>query len=211
MKTKRCFISIELSREVINEIKNIQNLIRKKNMFIGKFTEPENLHLTLKFLGEIDEYKISKVMGMLKSVEFNEFEAELGDVGVFSKKFSKNPRFFVPKNYKNEKVSDIKIIWVELLGKVFELQKEIDNNLINLFELENRFMSHITLARVKHVYDKKELIDYLRGIKPRKIKFKIDKFVLKSSDLNPEGPVYKDIKIYGLKSWTKIVVSEFIL
>ena len=200
MKIKRCFISIELPGEMIYVIKNIQNLIKKKNMFIGKFTEPENLHLTLKFLGEIDEYKISNVMRMLKSVEFNEFEAELGNVGVFSKKFSKNPRFFVSKNFKKEEFSDIKIIWIELLGKVFELQKEIDNKLINLFELENRFMSHITLARVKRVYDKKELIDYLKSIKPRKIKFNIDKFILKSSELNSEGPIYKDIKKYSLKS-----------
>ena len=198
MRTKRCFISIKLPKKVINEIKNIQNLIKKKNIFIGKFTEPENLHLTLKFLGEIDEYKISKVMGALKSVEFNEFEAELGYLGIFANKFLKNPGFFVSKNSKKEKVSDIKIIWVELLGKVFELQKEIDNKLNNLFKPENIFMSHITIARVKHVFNKKELIDYLRNIKPRKIKFKIDKFYLMESELKSDKPVYKEIEKYGL-------------
>ena len=42
----RCFISLDLSLECREEIKKIQDLIRKKNLFLGKFTEFENLHLT---------------------------------------------------------------------------------------------------------------------------------------------------------------------
>ena len=181
MRTKRYFISIKLPKKVINEIKNIQNLIKKKNIFNGKFTEPENLHLTLKFLGEIDDYKINKAKVKLGEIRFKIFDCSLGNVGVFSKKF-------------------IRIIWIELLGKVFELQKEVDNKLEWLFEPEKRFMSHITIARVKHVFNKKEAISYLNEIKPIKIKFKIDKFYLMESELSPEGAIYKDIKKYNLES-----------
>ncbi len=176
----RCFIAIDLPREAINYIKDIQKLLKKQSLFNGKFTEPENLHLTLKFLGEIDEEKVEEIKKKLREINFDEFEAGLGEVGVFSKKF-------------------IKIIWIKLNGKgVFDLQKQIDDKLKNLFLEENRFMSHITIARVKSVGDKKALLDYVQKIKIKNIKFKINKFLLKKSELFLEGPVYEDMESYGL-------------
>jgi len=177
---KRCFIALDLPREAINEIKKIQKLIWEKTLFTGKLTESENLHLTLKFLGEVSDEKIKEIKKRLKETEFDEFEVEFGKVGVFSRKY-------------------IRIIWIELLGKVFNLQKEIDNKLKGLFEPEHRFMSHITIARVKSVRDKKGLISYVESIKPKKVKFKISKFFLKKSELKPSGPEYRDLGVYGLK------------
>src|SRR3989338_2580725 len=162
----RVFIALELPLEIIEEIKKIQKLIWKKTLFSGKLTESENLHLTLKFLGEI---------------KLNSFEAFVGEVGVFSRKF-------------------IKIIWIKLNGKgVFSLQKEIDEKLKDLFKPEERFMSHITIARVKYVNDKKGLLNYLKSVKPEAKKFKIEKFFLKKSELKPEGPVYEDLEEYKLE------------
>ncbi len=176
----RAFIALDLPNEVIGEIRKIQKTLKKKNIFIGKSTEPDNLHLTLKFLGEIDEDKIEIVKKRLKEIDFEGFYAETGEVGVFSKSF-------------------IKIIWVKLNGKkIWELQKEIDDKLEGLFEKEERFMSHVTIARVKHVPDKKGFLEYLKSIKPRKIKFYCDRFYLKKSELKPEGPVYEVIEEYPL-------------
>jgi len=178
----RCFIAIDLQREAINSIKDIQKLLKKQSLFNGNFTEPENLHLTLKFLGEIDEGKIGEVKKKLKEIKFDEFEARLGEIGVFSKRF-------------------IKIVWIKLNGKgIFDLQKQIDEKLSGLFPEEDRFMSHITIARVKGVGDKKALLDYVQKIKTKNIKFKIDKFFLKKSELSPEGPVYEDLGSYGLEN-----------
>src|SRR3989344_7165019 len=176
---KRIFIAIDLPREAINEIKRIQKLIEKQRLFAGKFTEPENLHLTLKFLGEISNEKIEEVKKRLKEIKIDKFNAELGEVGVFSRSF-------------------VKIIWIKLNGKVFGLQKSVDESLEGLFEKEERFMSHITIARVKNVAGKKKLIEYLESVKPSEINFKVDKFYLKESKLLPEGPVYEDIEEYGL-------------
>lgn len=178
METKRTFIALDLPREAMNEIERLQELIKKQNLFIGKFTEIENLHLTLKFLGEIDESKIEEVKKRLNEIKFNEFEVELGDVGVFSKKY-------------------LKIIWVKL-ENCWRLQKEIDEKLSGLFEPEVRFMGHVTLARAKKAGDRKALIDYTKHIKPKKIKFKVDRFFLKKSELFPEGPVYEDLEEYSL-------------
>jgi len=176
----RTFIALDLSREIKNEIKKIQQLIKRQNLFTGKFTDVENLHLTLKFLGEIDEEKIEEVKKELKEIQIDKFEGYIGEVGVFSKSF-------------------IKIIWVKLGGKpVFELQKEIDEKLKDLFSVEARFMSHITIARVKYPHNKKELLKYLESVKPSKLKMKVDRFYLMKSELRPEGPQYEVIEEYKL-------------
>ncbi|MDP3027145.1 MAG: RNA 2',3'-cyclic phosphodiesterase [Nanoarchaeota archaeon] len=178
----RCFIAIDLPREAINEIIKIQKLIKEKKLFDGKVVEGENLHLTLKFLGEIDEKKIEEVKRRLKEVKIEGFEANIGKIGVFPSRYN----------------SYIRVLWIELKGKgVFELQKQIDECLNGLFEKENRFMSHITLARIKRVYDRNGFLDYLEKIKIPKMKFNINRFFLKKSELFPEGPVYEDLEEYS--------------
>lgn len=177
----RCFIAIDLPREAINEILRIQKIIREKTLFTGKLTEGENLHLTLKFLGEIDDEKIVLVKKRLSDIKFSEFFAETLEVGVFNKDF-------------------IKIVWIKLNGKgIWGLQKAIDEKLKDLFDVEARFMSHITIARVKNVKDKKSFIEYLSSIKPKKIKFKVNEFFLKKSELTSTGPKYEDIECYKLE------------
>jgi 2'-5' RNA ligase len=175
MQAYRCFIALELSRIAIDEIENIQNLIKKKNLFYGKLTESENLHLTLKFLGEITEEKLKQVQEKLKSIKFQSFEANLGELGLFSNR------------------AQI-ILWLKLQGKgIFELQKQIDKELKPLFPLETRFMSHITIARIKKLPDKKAFLEYIKNLKHTSIKFKVAEFVIKKSELKPEGPVYTNI------------------
>jgi len=175
-ETSRCFIALDLSRECRQEIQRIQDLLKKKGLFLGRFTEPENLHLTLKFLGEISEEQILEVKKRLKEIKMTKLPCELGEVGVFSKSF-------------------VKIVWTRLHGKsIFELQKQIDQQLLGLFEKEIRFMSHITIARVKNVPDKKSFFEYLKSIKPKPVKFIAKSFVLKKSELLLEGPTYTDLE-----------------
>jgi 2'-5' RNA ligase len=179
-KLTRCFICLELSREAIGYIEQLQEIIRKKNIFQGKFTEPENLHLTLKFLGEISEERVGEVKKRLEEIKFRSFEAKLGVCGLFSKK-------------------SFRILWIKLLGEgVYGLQKEIDSKLRDIFLVEERFMGHITLARIKKVFDRKIFLEYVKNIKTKKISFRVVDFVLKKSELKHEGPVYNDLKRYNL-------------
>ncbi len=172
---------IEGHEDVIKEIARVQELIGKKK-FVGKLTELENLHLTLKFLGEISEDKLKEVKERLGKIEFKEFEAHLLHVGCFV--YKRNPR----------------IAWVKIAGKeIYDLQKRIDEVLEGLFTKEERFMSHLTLARIKYVKDKKEFIDYIEKLSVKPLKFKVKSFKLKESKLGLLGPDYSDLKVYSLK------------
>ena len=172
----RTFIAIDLPEEIKKEVKKIQDNLPE---FSGKKAELENLHLTLKFLGEIDDDKVEEVKEKLGKIKLEKFPAIIDRIGVFSDKF-------------------VKIIWLHMDG--FEkLQKEIDSKLKGLFEPEKRFMSHLTIARVKSIKDKKEFLEKLKRIKIPTMKFIVSNFKLKKSTLTPQAPIYEDIEIYALK------------
>jgi RNA 2',3'-cyclic 3'-phosphodiesterase len=171
----RCFISIDLPRDVMNSIEKLQKQIREKKLFDGKTTELENLHLTLKFLGEVDLKMIEEIKTILSKIKFKEFEVKLNGLGVFSR-------------------DRIRIVWIKLNGKgIFDLQKQIDDKLKNLFSKEIRFMGHVTIARVRRVSNKNGFLEYIDKIKIPEIKFKVDKFYLNKSELFETGPIYKEI------------------
>ena len=106
----RCFASIDLSKESINEIQRLQQII--KPHFIGKLTEVENIHLTLKFLGEVEEDTVNKIKRRLSSIKQTSFQLTLLNIGVFSRQF-------------------IKIIWIKV-SEVF-LQQIVDKCLPDIF------------------------------------------------------------------------------
>jgi len=86
-KLTRCFICIEFPEEVVKEVGRIQEQVSKVP-FIGKLTELNNLHLTLKFLGEIDEEKIETVKKSLGEIQFKIMNTEIGKTGLFSRRKS---------------------------------------------------------------------------------------------------------------------------
>ena len=171
----RCFIAIDLPETIKDEIIKIQKQIPE---FKGKLIEKENLHLTLKFLGEISEEMIKKVKEKLEKIKFNKFNAKLGEVGIFSESF-------------------VRIVWLKL-ENCDELQKEIDSALADLFKKEERFMSHLTIARVKFIQDKKDFIEKLKKIEVKPVEFEVNNFLLKKSTLTEKGPIYEDLLKIGL-------------
>ena len=171
----RVFISIDMPEDLKKEIGKIQDKLPK---FVGKKTEFENLHLTLKFLGEIDEEKAEEIKKKLEEIKFEKFDVEIKEIGVFSEKF-------------------IRIIWL-YLDNCEKLQKQVDENLNDLFESEKRFMSHLTIARVKKIDNKYEFLKKLKELKIPRIKFKVENFKLKKSTLKEHGPVYETLEKYNL-------------
>ena len=69
----RIFISVEFPEEIKKELMLIQKEIDKLGLIRGKFTEPENIHLTLKFLGEISDSELRAVKDKLSNLDFSNF------------------------------------------------------------------------------------------------------------------------------------------
>jgi len=166
----RTFISIDIPEEIRKEILKIQKQLPE---FSGKITEKENLHLTLKFLGEISGGQAEKIKEELEKIKFKRFEAEISEIGVFDENF-------------------IRIVWLKI-ENCGNIQKEIDDRLSFLFPKEERFMSHLTIARVKNIKDRKKFISGLGKIKTERKKFIVSEFYLKKSILAGSNPVYENL------------------
>ena len=176
----RCFIAIDLPEHVKAKIFHTFETLQDKNLFRGKFVEKENIHLTLKFLGNISEEKIEDVKEKLREIKFEKFNCEIGEAGVFDERH-------------------IKVLWVDLVSdKLKDLQKQISEEFQKIPSDHKKFSSHITTVRVKSVRDRLELLNEIKKINLKKLDFVIEEFVLMKSELMREGPKYKILERYFL-------------
>ncbi|MGB9707880.1 MAG: RNA 2',3'-cyclic phosphodiesterase [Candidatus Pacearchaeota archaeon] len=172
----RCFLAVELPEEVREELVRIQKQLPEANM---KLVESENLHLTLKFLGELSDFQVNKVKERLNNVKFEKFKTSLGSVGVFPS------------------LGFLRVVWVSMepSEKVKELHEQIELILEKeKFKKDKVFESHVTLARVKFIKDKEGFSKKLKEIKIKPVEFQVHGFALKKSTLTEKGPIYETIK-----------------
>jgi len=176
----RCFISIDLPKEIKDYLFDLQRKINDNNSKVH-FVAKKNLHLTLKFLGNIDDNLLKDVKERLSKIKFKKFRVKLDKVGVFP-----NENF-------------IRVIWIGLkpAGKVIELQQKIDGELLDLFKKDQEFSAHLTLGRVKFIKNKKEFLEKLK-IEIEDKEFEIGEFKLMKSELSKDGPKYFEIENYVL-------------
>ena len=147
-----------------------------------KIVKPENMHITLKFLGDIDESLVGDIEGIIRGTVhgLKPFEITLKGMGFFP----------------NEKY--IKVVWigVENGEQIQRIATGIDVQLSKLgFKRERRgFSPHITVARLKSSRNKDRLLSIVERYKNFRFKEAVvDSVKLKKSDLKPSGPVYTDI------------------
>lgn len=173
----RIFIAIEFE-EISDYLKHLQGKVPE-----AKMTFPKQFHLTLKFLGEVADDKVGGIKEKLKAVKFEQFKLKLGKIGVFP----------------NEKF--IRVVWVGLEdgGNANKLQQQIENSLEGMFEKDNRFHPHITLARIKFVEEEKkqEFVDAVKKIEVEQKEVEIKSFKLIKSTLTKQGPIYEDLEVFG--------------
>ena len=170
----RAFIALAVPEEIKRKIENIQRQIPE---FKGKLTEKENLHLTLKFLGEISPALFDNVKSRLSAIKFQKLSLSINEIGIFE--FQNNPN----------------IVWLRVSGAE-ELQKKIDLGLSDLFKPEERFMSHLTIARIKYVSNVKRFNEEIKKIIVPNISFKSGSFELMESNLTKQGPSYQILEHY---------------
>ena len=78
----RLFLGITFQEEILEEIQQMAQKLKKSSVK-GNFTRKENLHLTLAFLGEIDESQIAKIEEAMNNIDIEPFFIELDKMGKF--------------------------------------------------------------------------------------------------------------------------------
>lgn len=170
----RAFIAIELSEEIRKNLQPFQKALDFEGV---KLVEPENLHITMFFLGEIDERTAAKVVEAMGKITVPKFELNCSGVGVFP-----NPNF-------------IRVAWAgcenENLTKIYE---QLAPEMRKLRYKIEPFRGHVTVARVKDPKAKEKVQKALAKFEGRDFgTCEIGKVILKKSTLTPRGPVYEDV------------------
>jgi len=182
----RCFIAIELQPELKNNISfHMQKLISAGADV--KWVVPENLHLTLKFLGSTPEEKIPDISKQLATItkSHNNFSLCFSGAGVF-------PNIKFPR-----------VVWLGAKDSddIIKLQKDIENAMAELgFNKEKRrFTAHLTLGRVRSFKNKEPLMNELATLKDMDFgKIEVKSIALMKSELKPGGAVHQRLAEFVL-------------
>ncbi len=179
MEKIRTFIAIKLTPEISSNISKLQEELKKTSAQV-KWVKPENIHLTLKFLGHVTPEELEKVKLITKETlePFAPFEVSISGLGAFPK--IKYPR----------------VIWVGVDQGKEELKRMVSNLEERLarigFAKEKRpFSPHLTLGRVKSSKGRERLIEALSLVKASNLgNMRVTKISIMKSELRPEGPIY---------------------
>ncbi len=174
----RAFLAIELSEEIRERLKGVQDVLRTSSARMT-FVAPENIHITVKFLGEVDTALLPRVMDAIRGVSVAPFPVRARRVTVNDPK-----RPFT--------------VWSTISdgGMCQELFCRVEDALVplNFHREKRRFLPHATLARIKQpdpslsgVLARLDTEDYGEC--------RISGITLKKSTLTPQGPVYEDLLV----------------
>lgn len=186
----RSFISLELPETLKAHLGKIQTSVKSNEFTFVKWVVPESIHLTLKFLGNVQIQKVEQIIQALTNVAacVAPFKLETAELGVF-------PDLDRPS-----------VFWVGLGGEIkslIVLQKNIDDALEPLgFQKEKRaFTPHLTLARLREAASMMNKRDFSEAIKriqfDVRYKWEIRSVCLIRSQLSPQGAIYSKIAEMG--------------
>jgi len=177
----RSFVSVDLDNEKI--LSQVESIISSLLSLGGdlKPVERENIHLTLKFLGDVSASKLEEVESALSQVTFPQFSLEVRGSGAFP-------------NLKR-----MNVIWVGIgegwsqIELIFEQTEKLLHQLG--FSRETRpFSPHITVARVKSGRKRDEIAAFLGHLTDESFgTFNVESVRLKQSVLSPSGPKYSTL------------------
>jgi 2'-5' RNA ligase len=174
----RCFIAIEISESIKKCISELIDILKKQNVDV-KWVTHENLHLTLKFLGNTPEILLPKIRESLINIvlSYEPFYIKIYTVGVFPNK--RYPR----------------VIWVGIEDSSIlnKLKKDIEDSMVLLGyqKEEKEFKPHLTFGRVRSKKGILNLINELDNFKERDFGYvNVKSIKLMRSDLKPKGAEY---------------------
>jgi 2'-5' RNA ligase len=174
----RSFIAFDMENDtVLNRLAAAQKLLVQTGADL-KPVEPRNIHVTIRFLGNITPATAEKILDEMKKIQFTPFTAHISDIGAFP-----NPHY--PR-----------VVWAGITEGADQLKNvftQLEPRLQSLgFTPDLKgFSPHLTIARVRSARNKQQLAEFLS--KNAKYEFGTINarcLRLKKSVLTPRGPIY---------------------
>lgn len=169
----RLFVGIPVQLEIHSPLRGIDGV---------KVVKEENLHITLKFIGDVDVGRAKRIAAALEDVVFTPFSVHLEGVGAFPS------------------VSNPRVVWIGIkdgFDEIVRLGEQIDELLSGVgIPREGRPLHpHITIGRVKR--QSPEISERIRKYAGHSFgSFLADRFLLYRSTLTPDGPIYEVLGSY---------------
>ncbi|NQS73269.1 MAG: RNA 2',3'-cyclic phosphodiesterase [Methanoculleus sp.] len=172
----RTFVAIDLPEEIRERIRESRAILAGAGGRLA-IVDPASLHITVKFLGEVEPGRISAIIEALRATSSEAFEVTVGRAALNR---PRSPR----------------VVWCNVTdaGESAALAREVDDLLEPLgFPRERRpFRPHVTLARVKEFHP--TLIQQVQRMPSEPFgRFRVETIKLKKSTLTPHGPIYEDL------------------
>lgn len=182
----RTFIAIAVSDATRKMIDTLQMIFYQSRKVI-RFTPPENIHVTLKFLGDIDPEIMPDLIARIETSirSFRKFDYICAGTGVF-------PNVHRPR-----------VLWLGITQGaevLTNLSKMLDDSLKGMpIEFENReFKAHITLGRVKEIGKPIPELDQFLKYAFKPIHNPVEEVALFKSALTPSGAIYSPLHNFPL-------------
>jgi 2'-5' RNA ligase len=183
----RTFIAIDLSVEIKNQLSHLVNFLKPPARDI-KWVARENYHLTLNFLGEIDDRQVDIIRTVLDEVvkRHNQFVLTMKGAGSFPRGQSR-----------------MRVIWVGVAeeSELLSLQQDVEESLFrkNFRREERPFSPHLTIGRAKVPENQERLRKELEKYSQKEFgSMLVKEITFFQSILRPEGPEYKIISQHNL-------------
>jgi RNA 2',3'-cyclic 3'-phosphodiesterase len=183
----RTFICIDIPHSIKARIEKLQSQLRRPSAQIS-WVKPANIHLTLRFLGDVAQSKILKVnTAVNRAVDsFGPFQITVGSTGCFP-----SPRH--PS-----------VLWIGISPVAGDLQKLRDAIEVELvrqgFEPENKkFKPHLTIARIRNPRNAAEVTEAFLTSGFADQSFQANEVLVMRSQLSPQGSIYTPQAVIPLK------------
>ncbi|HAF07493.1 MAG: 2'-5' RNA ligase [candidate division TA06 bacterium 32_111] len=177
--SKRLFIAFKIPSDLKNELLLVQHKIKNNLDLKGvNWVKPDNMHITIAFLGQIDEKSVPQIVNIMDSANFNPVQVK----GEGLKFFNKNnyPAIF----FYSLEITD------ELKDTVGRIRETLIKNGID-FDRKN-FNAHVTIARIKDEFEGKLLFKFVNQKKTffESKRYSINSLVLFESRFIDNQPTY---------------------
>ena len=187
----RCFIAIELEEGIHKNLAQLQSRLQKKIYHDSKirWVKPHNIHLTLKFLGDVDDTAIPEVCtAVSQAAALNQpFDFEIGNCGSFGSGDS------------------ARVLWIGVTGGHTELEKlhhAVNANLADIgFSPDRRkFNPHLTLARIRNAASGRNARKAVDQLEPTALGGQsASEITVFQSVLTSAGPIYTPLHHVSLQ------------